>query len=160
MQTLYGNKLEAETVDISELSPYAIGYIFTPTGEVIEVPETDDHSSVFSDYYSGYLELNQPVVMEVYKASKMLCDLNHSLFIGIRLNVATKTINNSMNTLFVPNDIENIPEEEKQAIICLLEQKHSRSIVTNIYTFDDQFYMEEDFLKKIKTSYQKNNNPQ
>ena len=98
--------------------------------------------------------------MEVYKASKMLCDLNHSLFIGIRLNVATKTINNSMNTLFVPNDIENIPEEEKQAIISLLEQKHSRSIVTNIYTFDDQFYMEEDFLKKIKTSYQKNNNPQ
>lgn len=162
MQTLYGNKLEAETVDISELSPYAIGYIFTPTGEVIEVPETDDHSSVFSDYYSKYLELKEPVMMDIFKASQRLCKLNHSVYLGGRLKDTNgkTTTNVGINNIIVPNDINNIPEKEKEVLTEFLDNRSYKSLVISIVTFDKQFYTEEDFLKKIKTSYQKSNNPQ
>ena len=152
MKTLFGNELAWKEYK-DEISPYSTGYIFRPDGQVIGILPDDDHSSVFSQYYSDYTELETPITMEIDKASAKLCgELNHSLYIGVRLRYS---MNYYTSVLIVPNNIDDVPEEEKNVIKSLLEAQHSYAMAISIHTVDFRFFTEQEFKEILNASLEK-----
>lgn len=140
---------------ISVLNP---GYIINLDGNFIDVKDNEDHSQIFSSYLRSYLENENMSELSSINAAKVLIQLNHIVYFGVKSSDKINSGNSQegLGVLILPNNLDNITTNQKEAIKDFLNTNKSifgkgKKIVLDIDTFDGKIkYTEEELLKKLE----------
>lgn len=137
-----GNPFLYRNIDIKFISPLDAGYIITPNGEFIPVKDGDDHSTVFSEYLTYYLDRN--INLETMEAITLLVQYKHIVYMGIKLRdmkeiYTANAICEGLGLLIFPENIENsISEDQKKSCLALIASNKKRIGTGEIITI--QYY--------------------
>lgn len=135
LMSKYGNPFEMESYSYEDyISVLAAGYIITPSGMCVIVPDDKDHSDVFSTYIYKYLE-KQYSFYQLTEAIEILTGdpCNCVVYCGIRpgdvIALHNPQINKKYNSegwgvLFFPIKSE-LTEEQKMACQSLISSNKS-----------------------------------
>ena len=131
--SINGNPFIYRNTDIQWISPLEGGYIITPEGNFIPVKDSDDHSTIFSEYLSKYLE--KKINLETMKAIIMLTQNNHIVYMGIKLSdmkdiYKQNGTSEGFGIIIFPSDINNLNNNQKQSCIELI-LSNKRIFVSN-----------------------------
>lgn len=127
-KSINGNDFIFKYTESNFISPLEGGYIITPSGEFIPVKDDEDHSTVFSDYLSKYLE--KYINLQTIEAAIMLGENNHIVYMGIKTS-DMRDVNRRNGTcegfgiLIFPKNIRGITPEQKESCGLLIASNKS-----------------------------------
>lgn len=121
--SINGNSFLYRNTEIEWISPLEGGYIITPDGYFIPVKDSDDHSTIFSEYLTKYLE--KRINLNTIEATIMLTKNNHIVYMGIKMSdmkdvYAHNGTCEGFGILIFPNDINSLSKEQKEACSSLI----------------------------------------
>lgn len=134
----YGQEFQMIGDDGRFVSVLEGGYIITPDGLFVTVKDAENHSEIFSDYLSKYL--NTPYQLyQSLEASMKLNQINHIAYFGVKTSDmktmygrehfyksdGSKTPVEGFSLMYLP-PLEMITDAQKSACLKLLETNHSR----------------------------------
>lgn len=117
--------------NLSVLSP---GYIISPEGNIFTVLDDEDHSDVFERYLTEKYGRRELIGLHQAKQIDVLTNiLGNIIYYGIKTSdtkyiYGCNDVNSSVGYFFVPDDMTNLTEQQRQ--ICLKILESNRSVLT------------------------------
>ena len=121
-----GNFFKADVSNLIDITVLAAGYIITPDGEFIGIEDDEDHGDKFSCYLREYLKDNRFVGLITFDAALYLTQLGHIVYFGIKMEDMSGVYfqksgsTKGLAVLYLPDDLDVITSEQKQAVVKLL----------------------------------------
>lgn len=157
MKTLNNNILDMEYT-LDNVSVISGGYIIRPDGKMVIVKDNTNHETAFSEYINKYLEKDNIKIHNTIEAVKILTDLKHCIYTGIRLEYIKNMYQNldKIAGVFIfPKDICSLPEKQKISCRKIIESNKKiykdEEIITVFYETINGFnFTKEDIIEKLQ----------
>lgn len=157
MKTLNNKILDMEYT-LDNVSVISGGYIIRPDGKMVIVKDNTNHETAFSEYINKYLEKDNIKIHNTIEAVKILTDLKHCIYTGIRMEYIKnmyQNIDKIAGSFIFPEDIYSLSKEQKTSCRKIIESNKKRykneEIITVFYeTINGNNFTKEEIKEKLK----------
>lgn len=132
LKTMTGNDFSFRTEPEGTVSVLNSGYIITPEGKFVDIQDSEDHSTIFTNYLQKYLEDEKHGYVDTITGARELTELGHIVYLGVRqrdvqeIYATNREIDNkSMALLVFPSDPDKITPEQARSCLHLISTNKS-----------------------------------
>ena len=128
---VYSVLLSNDIDNFNNLSVLSPGYIISPEGNIVTVLDDEDHSDVFERYLTNNCGKRELIGLHQAKQIDVLTNiLGNVIYYGIKTGdtkyiYGCNDVNSSVGYFFVPDDMTNLTEQQRQICLKILESNRS-----------------------------------